>query len=71
MRVILSLAAYTMRMRTCIGRSGDWSSSVPSAPAIFVAAKAGSHFATGSTSWKRPSSNRIINAVQMIGFVIE
>ena len=67
----MSPLVWLIRSRTCIGRSGDWSSSVPPGPAIFVAPNAGIHFATGSTSWNLPSSKSVISAVQMIGLVIE
>ncbi len=51
------------------GRTG--ATRLPSASLTLTAPKAGTYFASGSMSLKRPSSSSVMSAVQMIGLVIE
>ena len=60
---------WVIRSRTIIGRTG--STKAPSSCLTFTVPKEGMYRATGSISRKRPSSNRLISATQMIGLVIE
>ncbi len=60
---------WVMRSRTKMGRVGL--TRLPSASSTFTRPNAGIYFASGSMSAKRPSSNNVISAVQMMGLVIE
>ncbi len=60
---------WVIRSRTRIGRTG--AARLPSGSRTFTAPKAGMYFASGSISLTRPSSSKVISAMQTIGLVIE